>query len=56
MPSYNFSVQLLQQFPKHVAVMELGDVVWSDWGNPERIAETLRRVGKEPRCSWAHIA
>jgi mannose-1-phosphate guanylyltransferase len=56
MPSYRFSVQFLQQFPKRVAVMELRDVVWSDWGKPERIAETLRRVGKESRFCWVHIA
>ena len=56
MPSGNFSVQLLQQCPKHVAVMELRDVVWSDWGRPERIVETLRRVGREPKACWAHIA
>ena len=56
MPSCNFSVQLLQQCPRHVAVMELRNVVWSDWGRPERIAETLRRVGKEPKLCWAHIA
>ena len=29
MPSRNFSAHLLQEFPKHVAVMELRDVVWS---------------------------
>ena len=56
MPSGNFSVQLLQQCPKHVAVMELRDVVWSDWGRPERIVETLRRVGREPKACWAHIS
>jgi hypothetical protein len=47
-PSRNFSAHLLQEFPKHVAVMELRDVVWSDLGKPERIAETLRHIGREP--------
>jgi mannose-1-phosphate guanylyltransferase len=56
MPNCNFSVHLLQQFPKHVAVMELRDVLWSDWGRPERIVETLRHLGREPRFCWAHIA
>jgi hypothetical protein len=23
-------------------------VLWSDWGRPERIAETLRRIGRPP--------
>lgn len=48
MPAYNFSSQLLQRIPERVAVMELSGVLWSDWGKPERIAETLRRIGKHP--------
>lgn len=56
MPSRNFSAHLLQEFPKHVAVMELQDVLWSDWGKPERIRDTLRLIDKEPRFCWAHFA
>lgn len=48
MPRHNFSSQLLQRIPDRVAVMELTGVLWSDWGKPERIAETLRRIGKTP--------
>lgn len=48
MPAYNFSSQLLQQLPDRVSVMELTDVLWSDWGKPQRIAETIRRIGKTP--------
>lgn len=48
MPKHNFSSHLLQQIPDCVAVMELTDVLWSDWGKPERIAETIRRIGKTP--------
>jgi mannose-1-phosphate guanylyltransferase len=29
-------------------VMELTGVLWSDWGKPERIADTIRRIGKTP--------
>ena len=47
-PAYNFSSHLLQRAPEKVAVMELADVLWSDWGKPERIAETLRRIGRIP--------
>jgi mannose-1-phosphate guanylyltransferase len=36
--------------------MELQGVLWSDWGRLERIAETLRRLGREPRFCWAHTA
>lgn len=48
MPKHNFSSHLLQQNPDCVAVMELTGVLWSDWGKPERIAETIRRIGKTP--------
>jgi mannose-1-phosphate guanylyltransferase len=48
MPAYNFSSHLLQRLPNRVAVMELDGVLWSDWGKPERIAETLRRINKRP--------
>ena len=48
MPAHNFSSHLLQQVSDRVAVMELTNVLWSDWGNPQRIAETIRRIGKTP--------
>jgi hypothetical protein len=34
--------------------MELQGVLWSDWGNPERIAKTLRQIGREPVLYRAH--
>jgi mannose-1-phosphate guanylyltransferase len=48
MPSRNFSTHLLQQVPAQVAVLEMRGVLWSDWGNAERIIESLRQIGKEP--------
>ena len=48
MPVYNFSSHLLQRLPEQVAVIELTGVLWSDWGKPERIADTIRRIGKTP--------
>lgn len=48
MPKKNFSSDLLQRVPQHVAVMELTGVLWSDWGKPERIMETLRRISGTP--------
>jgi mannose-1-phosphate guanylyltransferase len=48
MPTRNFSSDLLQQVPDRVAVTELIDVFWSDWGRPERIMEALRRIGRTP--------
>ncbi len=55
MPKRNFSSHLLQEFPKHVAVIELKGVVWSDWGQPERIVQTLYRMDRQPNFCLAHV-
>ncbi len=51
MPRKNFSSDLLQQIPDQVGVVQLRGVMWSDWGQPERIVETLRVLGKVPAFS-----
>jgi mannose-1-phosphate guanylyltransferase len=56
MPKRNFSSHLLQQCSQQVMVTELNDVAWSDWGNAERIASTLRWLGHEPEACWARMA
>ena len=48
MPTHNFSRDVLQARPEQTAVLALHDVIWSDWGRPERILETLSAIGKEP--------
>ena len=48
MPAKNFSSDLLQRVPERLAVIELTGVLWSDWGKPERITETLRRIDRQP--------
>jgi mannose-1-phosphate guanylyltransferase len=48
LPQANFSSGLLQRMPESVAVMELTNVLWSDWGRPERIAESIRAIGRTP--------
>jgi len=48
MPAKNFSSDLLQRVPEQLAVVELTGVLWNDWGKPERIAETLRRIDRRP--------
>ncbi len=48
MPRRNFSSDLLEQVPDQVGVVELRGVMWSDWGRPERIMETLQALGKIP--------
>ena len=48
MPYYNFSSDLLQRAAEQVAVIEMTGVLWSDWGKPERIANTLRQIRRQP--------
>ena len=55
MPTHNFSFHLLQRWSDQVAVMELTGVLWSDWGKPERIAETIRRIGKTPAFPMEYL-
>jgi mannose-1-phosphate guanylyltransferase len=40
--------QMLGQATDRLAVFELTGVLWSEWNRPERIAETLRRIDREP--------
>jgi len=48
MPSLDFSRDLLQISTDRLATVELRGVTWSDWGRPERIIETLERIGETP--------
>jgi mannose-1-phosphate guanylyltransferase len=48
MPIRNFSMDVLQRVPTRVSVIEMTGVDWSDWGKPERIVESLDRIGKQP--------
>lgn len=56
MPARDFSSGLLQHIPGQTAVIELADVLWCDWGKPERIVETLRKIGKQPAFSEELLA
>lgn len=56
MPARNFSSDILQRAPARVAVIELSDILWSDWGRADRILETLRRIGKCPAFSVQHVS
>jgi mannose-1-phosphate guanylyltransferase len=48
MPRRNFFSNMLQRVPERLAVMEMKDVLWSDWGNEERIVSALEKIGKWP--------
>lgn len=51
MPVCNLSRGLLQKIPEHLTVLEMSNVLWSDWGQPTRIIETLQAIGKTPNFS-----
>lgn len=44
----NFSRDLLQRAVSRIAVKTMDDVEWDDWGRPERIVESLARIGRRP--------
>lgn len=48
MPAHDFFTKLLQDVPEQAAVIEMGGVLWSDWGKPQRIVNTLRQIGRQP--------
>ena len=48
MPDRNFCVDLLAFIHDEVFVLEIADVIWSDWGRFERIAKTLLTIGRPP--------
>ena len=48
MPHADFSRDLVQRCPEAALVLPLGNVEWSDWGRPERVTDSLRRLGKRP--------
>ncbi len=47
-PCFDFSSTFLTCASSHLAVMPMQRVLWSDWGRPERVFSTLRRIGREP--------
>lgn len=56
MSSQSFSSGLLQRVPERLAVVEMSGVLWSDWGKPERIVNTLRWIGRQPSFPLAALS
>ncbi len=48
-PSFDFSSTFLTPAAGQCAVMPLQGVLWSDWGRPERVFESLQKIGKKPQ-------
>jgi mannose-1-phosphate guanylyltransferase len=47
-PATNFSRGLLARHPERLALLAARGVYWSDWGDADRIVETLRRFERRP--------
>jgi mannose-1-phosphate guanylyltransferase len=56
MPTLDFSRDLLQMAGKQLAAIELDSVLWSDWGSPRRILDTLTLTGARPNFAPAPAA
>ncbi len=50
-PNTNFSHSVLGRCPHSLMVSKLPSLMWCDWGTPDRVLQTLRRVGISP--PWA---
>lgn len=48
MACHKFSSHLLGRALESLAVMEMKDVMWSDWNNAARIADRLDQTGRQP--------
>lgn len=49
----NFSHQVLAVRPKDLMVMRVGDVGWSDLGEPNRVLSTLARIGVQSELAMS---
>jgi mannose-1-phosphate guanylyltransferase len=48
---WNFSTAFLTRIPRHLIVLRVENVPWSDWGTPQAIARTFRLLKQRP--PWA---
>jgi mannose-1-phosphate guanylyltransferase len=44
----NFSSEVLEKATRELYVLRVADVVWSDWGEPQRVFGTLEALGLQP--------
>lgn len=48
MPKSNFSSDLLQRASEFVDVAKLEGITWSDWGNCDRVLDSLKKIRSKP--------
>jgi mannose-1-phosphate guanylyltransferase len=46
MPAISISCGLLQRNPANLRVLRVSGILWSDWGSPTRVRQTLVRLGR----------
>lgn len=46
MESINFSRDFLEAIADRTVALPMTDIHWSDWGRPQRVVETLSRIGR----------
>ena len=51
----DFSRDILQHISERSMVMPMEDVVWCDWGHPQRVAATLSDIGRHPSFETRQI-
>jgi len=56
MQAANFSRDIVERGPEHAVVLPMTGVQWNDWGRPERLAESLRSMGRPMPAPIAGIA
>ena len=49
----NFSSEVLEKATDELYVLRVGDVVWSDWGEPHRVLGTLTNLGVQ--ADWMQL-
>ena len=52
----NFSSEVLEKVSEELLVMRVGEVGWSDWGEPQRVLGTLTNLGVKPEWIQAIAA
>lgn len=52
-PDSNFSHEVLATHPESLTVLRVGDVGWSDLGEPTRVLSTLARIGIESELAMS---
>lgn len=47
-PNIDFSKDIVEKIPEATLLLPLKDIMWSDWGRPERVLHCLQAIGTRP--------